>query len=147
MRTLVEIDAERAQVLEQKAELEAEADHIKLRLAAAKSKVRSEGEYSDSDWWYQANDDLRIKKKEVRALARRLSELKAERSKVGRALHLARASSTDSDVKKEVTAILFRIAKLARDRLTGEEDKDCEELDNLLSELSRLRPDWHRRTS
>lgn len=143
MRTLKDIDANRAEVLEQKAELEAEAEHIKLKLSDAKARVRNSGEYSDQDWWYRANDALRIKKKEIRKLARRLSELKAERSEVGQAVHMARTSSTESDVRKEVTAVLFKIARLAEDSLVLELHPPFrKDVEALLSELDRLRPNW-----
>jgi hypothetical protein len=147
MRTLREIDEERAQVLAQKAELESDSEHIKLKIQDARARVRERGEYADQGWWYRANDALRIKKGEIRKLAQQLSVLKSERSEAGQAVHLSRTSTTSVTVKKEVTAILFKIAKLNSDNLSGEvKDRELRlEVGDLLEELDQLKPDWQRR--
>jgi len=138
MRTLQEIDAERNEVLEKKSLLESEAEHIKLKIQDAKARVRNSGEYADQDWWYRANDALRIKKGEIRKLAQRLSQLKAERSEAGQALHVARTANG-----KEVTSLLYKIARLSDEYLMGMEEEDfCGKMEDLLQELEGLKPDW-----
>lgn len=89
--------AEHLTLIEVYTRLNNECADIKAQIAEAKSKVWTDGEYSDPQWFRKVNDALRIKQRVVRQLQVEFKRRKDEARKGGGERPTFRVDALDLD--------------------------------------------------
>lgn len=140
MQAVDDRNRRRAELLEEKVQLDADIAAIRTQLDKARVRRRTEGIYSDPDWWRRANDALRWKGVRSQEIQRELSGLRSD----GRQDAEVRMSRSDVSPKARL-AVLFQVALAADAFLYSteeEEDSAGDRLEDALKELERVSPGW-----
>lgn len=132
-RPLEVINADYAETLRWKGEIDADVANIRAQIESAKAKAITTGHYSDPQWWSKVNNALRFKGSISQRIQARLSELGHER----------KAFNALQQGDRDVQNLLRRTARAAYSFLS--EDGSSEHvvtLRKLFSKLDEADPSW-----
>lgn len=137
MRTLAEVQDERAAVLAEKEELDDAIADIATQLDRAKADVYTGRGYSDPDWYHQATRAKRIKGRKSQKLQTQLGRLRREEQ----AIHKAQ----DADRLGPLWRIAQAVDSLQGDTTDAEAEGLWDLIEGAIVSLDEVYPDWRER--